>query len=446
MMTAPVRAVRSFLPGSQPLLSRQSYTLELTTAGFFALALAAIESGVISVFAKQTFEGVVSERTLNFTVAALGSMDALANILSFVWLSGSHGRPKVPFINALQVVVLVCIVSLALIPRTPAGLGLLVFAVLTARTCWSGIVMLRSTVWRANYARAVRASIIGRVSTLQVLVVAGIGALLGSLLDRSLSCYQICLPVVVALAMVAVGATGRLRVRRERALLRAEREGPRVLPPWKGPLVVLQVLRRDPWYSKFMLWMFVLGFGNIMVTPVLAIMLRDQFGVKFLASILVTSTIPFVVQAMAIPAWARLLDRAHVVRFRSIHAWCFAAAGIVMVLASAMHRVELLYVSAVMLGVAFAGGTLAWNLGHVDFSPPGETGRYMATHVTLNGLRGLLAPLASVVIYEAARSAGWNAPLTALGVSLVVSIAGAAGFVLLRAQMGTLGSTPNRHA
>jgi MFS family permease len=437
------RAAAWFHPRSQPLLARRNYSLELTATLFFALALAAIESGVVAVFAKQTFEGHVSDRALHLGVAVLGTMDALANILSFIWTGATHGRPKVRAINALQLGTLAAVLSLAFLPRTPAGLLMLVAAVLIARTCWSGVVTLRPTVWRANYPTGLRASIVGRVATVQVLVIALVGAVLGGLLDASVAWFRWAIPVVVALALVAVVLTSRQRVRRERQLLRRELAATPVLPPWKGPLVVWDVLRADPWYTRFMAWMFVLGFGNLMAAPMLAITLRDRFGLGYLASILVTSTIPFVVQSLALPAWGRLLDRAHIVRFRSIHAWFFVAAGAILLAASLWELKPLVYASAVVLGVAYAGGTLAWNLGHVDFSPPSQTGRYMATHVTLNGVRGLLAPLAAVAIYEWARAQGWNASAWVFAVSLALTVVGAMGFVSLRREM-TGASLPMR--
>jgi len=84
------------------------------------------------------------------------------------------------------------------------------------------------------------------------------------------------------------------------------------------------------------------------------------------------------------------------------------------------------------------GGTLAWNLGHVDFARASETSQYMATHVTLNGVRGLLAPLLAVTLYEVFRASGLHAPTGVMIVVCVFTCAGALGFVRLRIVMGQL--------
>ena len=66
----------------------------------------------------------------------------------------------------------------------------------------------------------------------------------------------------------------------------------------------------------------------------------------------------------------------------------------------------------------------------------------MATHVTLNGVRGLLAPLAAVNLYNALCDKDGR-PTTSiepgaivLACSVAISIAGCAGFVWLNRSMG----------
>jgi len=144
---------------------------------------------------------------------------------------------------------------------------------------------------------------------------------------------------------------------------------------------------------------------------------------------------------LAVPVWAGLLDRSHVVRFRAVHGWFFVAAQAMFMLGMAVQAMPLMYAGAVLWGVALGGGALAWNLGHTDFAPPAQNAHYMATHVTLNGLRGLLAPFLSAGLYTLATQllgpSGVMDPAAAvLAVSVVLSGLGAAGFVWLRFSMG----------
>ncbi len=428
-----VRAMLWIAPTDMPLLARITFAREMTSTVLFTFALAMIEGGVIAVFARQTFDGALPEGRLNFAVALLGAMNELANILSFIWGGLAAGRRIVPFINALQVATIVLIGLIALLPQESSGLYGLVALVLLARLCWSGMITMRTGVWRANYPPAMRARIVGRISSAQMVIVAASGAGLGWVLDHNKDAYRVLLPLACALALGAVWAYGGIRVRGEKRLLENRQN---VMKPWHGPLVVVRVLRSDKRYAQFMLCMFILGFGNLMINPVLVITLREEFGFTYFKSILITSSIQSVMQVLLIPMWARLLDRAHVVRFRSIHSWVFVAGSLIFTLATFTHRVELMFVGAMIQGAAYAGGALAWNLGHVDFSPPSQTGNYMATHVTLNGVRGLIAPIVAVTLYESIKGLGSDASTWMMLAALIVNTAGAAGFVALRISMG----------
>lgn len=422
-----------------PLLGRRSYAIEAVTTFFFAITLAVVEGGVIGVFTKQTYSDVVPQATLNVAVAVVGVSSEIANLLSFVWSAVSVGRAKVPLINGLQIAVVALVASIGIIPRSAVGLVVLLAVVMLARVCWSGIITVRPTVWRANYAPRVRARIVGKFSTVQQVIVAVVGIGLGATLDRWPTGSASLMTIAAGLGLIGVWATGKQRVRGGPAALRAEVRGG-VLKPWQGPAIVWKILRADARFAQFMIAMFVLGFGNLMLTPILIIILKEQFGQGYLGGILITTAIPSLVLPAAIPLWARFLDRAHVVRFRSIHGWVFVLATAIFALAILSHRMELMYVGAVVQGIAIGGGALAWNLGHVDFAPPAQASHYMATHVSLNGLRGLLAPIFAVTLYEWLGRRGLshaNAAAAVLGTSTVLGAIGTSGFIALRLSMGS---------
>ncbi len=395
-----------------------------------------IDGNVVAVFTKQTFDGVIAAATLNLLVAVLGATSELANLLSFFWGSLGQGRPKVPIINALQLGIILATGVIAALPQTPMGLYGLVALVIVARIGWSGILTLRPTLWRANYGPAVRSRIVGQIQTVQMLVIAVGGAAIGYALDRfNPGVYRLIVPVACTLGLVAVLAYSRMKVRGERAMLARERASS-LMRFWDGPIVMARILRRDLRYAQFMGCLFVLGFGNIMVAPVLVITLREHFNIGYFHSILIASSVMNIVIPFAIPIWVRLLDRAHVVRFRAIQSWAFVVAGTLFLLGAYFHTLPLMFAGAVVQGIALAGGNLAWHLGHVDFAPPAETSHYMATHVTLNGLRGLIAPFAAVGLYEAARAAGLQPSVALFGMTLAITLTGCFGFLWLYHAMG----------
>ncbi len=438
-LTYLAHPLASFHPARMPAMVRRNYRFELVATSFFSLVAALVEGGLIGVIVKNAFEGVAEQRLLHYAVAVLAAAPEFANLTSFLWARLSHGRPKVRFINTLQLAVAVIVGLIALVPRSQAGLLMLGGAVIAARVCLTGIITLRATVWLANYPRSDRARVTGKLSTLQSLIVAAVGLGVSTAMDLRPDSFRVYFPCAAAGALVGVAAYARVRVRGSRRMLRVEREsGDDDAGPSFNPMAMWRTLAADRRYAWFMLNMFILGTGNLMLTAPLVITLKDQFGQGYLGGVLVIQSIPMLVMPLAIPLWARLLDRVHVVRFRSVHSWAFVAAQSLVLLGATTGALWMMYVGAAALGVGYGGGALAWNLGHLDFAPAHKASQYMGVHVTLNGVRGLAAPLLAVFVYDrlsAAAAGQW-----VFGVSVVLCVVGAVGFGVLARGMGGEGS------
>jgi len=65
--------------------------------------------------------------------------------------------------------------------------------------------------------------------------------------------------------------------------------------------------------------------------------------------------------------------------------------------------------------LAQAGGKLAWNLGHLHFAQADQAEIYMGIHVFLTGVRGVIAPLAGMLLW---RTIGWPVWLIAIAFAL----------------------------
>ena len=67
-------------------------------------------------------------------------------------------------------------------------------------------------------------------------------------------------------------------------------------------------------------------------------------------------------------------------------------------------------------GASLGGGALAWNLGHLHFAKPEDAEIYMGIHVFLTGVRGLIAPLAGIWLWQ---QMGWQVWLIAIALCLM---------------------------
>jgi len=314
---------------------------------------------------------------------------------------------------------------------------LAIFCMMTvvARSAWSGILIVRAAVWRANYSREWRARVTARIVQISSLLVAAYSALIGLLLDWRPDAFRPAFILGAACALFAAYVNRKSRFRRQRQLIAAELAEQTLQGRRLSISVLTSVLRRDTDFRHYMMGMMVLGSGNLMLLPVLVILLHEHLHLNQLHQVTVTSSLPLLVLCFSISFWARMLDRRHIFSYRAIHSWFFVSASALFAIAVITARTELLWPASVILGSAYAGGNLGWNLGHNDFSNDGNASHYMAIHVMLTGLRGLIMPLIGVGFYEVLAT-WWPAyEAWALLLPLTLSLAGAFIFVAFHLQL-----------
>ena len=395
--------------------------------------LGMLEGGVVGIIAKKSFDGQVPSELLNIMIAFLTGLPAMANLTSFAWAAIAHRRHKIRFINTLQLIAVLAMVSFAFASPTLWGFILFTLAVTMGRVAWAGVVTVRSTVWGLNYPRTIRPRIAGSFATVQAICIAGVTFVTGLILDDNPDAYRWLFPISALFGGRGVWFYSRIRIQGHTRLL-AKESSERASPPSINPLSLLKVLTNDRKYAAFMMCLFLIGTGNIMVTAPLVLILDEQFKLDYLGAILILTSIPILMMPLSIPIWSKLLAGMHVVRFRSIHSWIFVTSNLILFAAVSWTFLPGIYLSAVIRGFGFGGGVLAWNLGHHDFTTPERSTQYLGVHVTLTGIRGILAPMLGISAYEILIQEGRE---NAGGVFLIaglLSILGAVGFRLLGRQ------------
>lgn len=447
---------RSFLPGAMPAMSRRNYAWELRSVLLMPAAVACVEGNVVGVIAKKGFVprvgGEEAHPSLNYVVAALAAAGPLAMLSSMLWTRLFHQRDRVRCVNVLQLSLLGCVLGLAMAPFNWLGIAMLLLFTLLARSLATGIVTARSDIWRANYPRRARARATGRLTILTTAVVALTSVAIALVMDvERLQGHGFRVVYVGAIGVAGVGvwAFSHIRWRGRAQHMARERSDADVALNLPGPRSMLRVLRDDRWYRRFMVAQFVLGAPNLASAAVFIIAMEDVFAPNYTRSIALAHVIPLVMPILTIPMWAHLLDRMHIIRFRVYHSWFFVAANALIGIAMIVESEPLLVLSRVVLGVAFAGGMLAWALGHHDFATRELASIYMGIHATLTGVRGFIAPFLGTLLYQGLtlRPAGPHVPGLGGWTFIVLAGIGAiAALMFLRMQIDlTRGLAPARN-
>lgn len=417
--------------GSFPRMAAALMPREVGTWSLGALALGALEGGLLGVIVKNQFSGAIEPLILNFCVALVASAPAYSNLSSFFFAAIASGRDKIMVLCRLMQLIAVCLLFMA-VPLSGLA-GLVVFSIFTilARVGWTGILTVRAAVWRANYQRRWRGQVTARLVQLSSLIIAAFSALVGYTLDWHENSFRLTFPVAAAAMFASAIVYRGSRVRRHGQLIRSELAESQLGEARSSFGLTFTVLREDRDFRDYMASMMVFGSGNLMVIPILVILLNEQFSMARLAQVMITSSIPLVFLCLFIRPWARLLDGNHIFTYRAVQSWFYVASILVFLLAAALGQAWLLWPGSVLLGVANAGGHLGWNLGHNDFSNDAWASLYMAIHVTLTGIRGLLAPLLGVAFYQYLASSSPGLASWALVLPLALSLTGSIWFVRL---------------
>lgn len=417
------RRFLSFATRHQPYMVRHSYRHEMRSALTFPLAASLAEGSFTGVIAAKNFgAGVV-------LMSLITAAPMFGNIMALIWSDMAMGRRKVPLVNALQLGVVLMIASVALTALLPPAAAGWVFAgqIIIARLLASGIITIRSSIWRANYPRQLRGQLTSRIATVATFVLT-LTTFVGSyLLDQNERSYVYIYPAAALVGVIGIWQFSKIRVRREVLLRRQEVQlyAPRpenmsqtdeanVLNYESHPRFVklfaqaFQILREDKPFRAYQRWQFLNGAAFMMIGPSLLYMVSTEMtdpNRQYLLATAIVQIIPMIMMLLATQAWAPMFDRMHISTFRvyqglvSVSAIAILWLGAMVGLKDVMTGLGMIAFGQMLVGVSNGAGNLAWNLGHNDFCPADKAGTYMGVHVMLTGLRGCLAPFFGSWLY-----------------------------------------------
>ncbi|HZC87637.1 MAG TPA: MFS transporter [Steroidobacteraceae bacterium] len=423
------------MPDTRPVrpsaLAEGIFRREIVPWGLLGLALGLVEGATAAVLVKQHFSGVAPPFAVNLAVALVSGAPAFSNVLSFVWANVAHGRARVQLIVALQAAFALLVGCVSFASRAAGGLVVTVLSVIAARVLWAGILTVRAAVWSANYPRNVLARITGRLVIVNSIAVACSAALVGWALEAHAVDARWLYGGGALAGLLGAWLYRAMRVRREFRLLAEEAASGARSEPFSLRMLT-RILKDDPTYREYMLWMGVFGGGTLMLTAQLVLLFSERLRLSSGTQIGMLAVVPLITQPVFLPWWARLFDGSHIVRYRSRQGWAIVLASAAMCAGVFSAWLPLLWLGAVLLGAAQAGANLGWNLGHNDFASIGRAQHYMGVHVTLTGLRGGVAPPIGVLAYMGLEASHPGAGEFALLLPLAMTLTGALGFNRMR--------------
>jgi len=249
------------------------------------------------------------------------------------------------------------------------------FAFLTA------LLPFLTAIYHDNYPANRRGAFYSRAVIVTVVVSACSGFLGSSWLDQDLRNYQW---ILIFLGLAGLGKAYAIYLMPSQKMEDSD---------YAHPLGNFRLIFEDRSFGYILLTWFIMGFANLWVLPLRVDYLTSSvYGIEgsalFVATII--TIIPDSMRALSLPFLAKLFDEINFIVLRMFLNVTFAV-GIGLFFLT--REPWVIALGSALIGIAFGGGTIAWNLWVTKYAPPGKVAAYMSVHVGLTGIRGTLGPM-----------------------------------------------------
>lgn len=333
-------------------------------------------------------------------LAVLMSCHMLGLLLAGPLVGLLHQGQKNILVARIAALLSLCLLVLGLLPYsawspTVGGVIFLIFIFL-AQTGIAQIATLRSSMWRLNFPAEHRGKLVV-ANMLSATIVGTLAVVLFShLMDRWGWSFRYLYLISSMCGLLGAWLFTRIDVGGPDSTGNGTTETSKRYRLLAG----LSVLKQDGRFRYYMSWMMLHGFATLVVEIVLVIIITDQFPSTWIIGGLAFAAIPLFATGLSSLIWARYFDRHRVFTIRFFSGSTWALARVTLMIALWQESIALVLVSRLISGIAMGGGQLAWRLGHMEFAPKDQDALYMGTHVSLTGIRGIIAPFCGIALYQ----------------------------------------------
>ncbi len=335
-------------------------------------------------------------------VTALAMVFPVSLLLSSVFAGLMLGREKRGFFLAAGVLGRLPLVLVALVD-SPLPFVALMFLVAASQSI---TVTAQNSIIQANYPAEARSRIFARVQVFSsaASILAALTA--GLILEANEAAYKAIYPVAGALGFLSTVLLSRIKVRGARRRFKAGvaraplRLGGALREAVQAAVDGMRILREEPLFRRFEAGFFLYGMAFMCMQPIIPIYLTRTLEASYVEAALAKQGAFGLATLLALPFMGRLLDRRGPIR---ASARIFAVLALFPLTLAAARDMGVAYAAFALYGIAMAGVHLIWNLSSIHFARDRDSGPFQGVHVTLVGLRGMLAPLLGYAALELGR-------------------------------------------
>jgi len=266
------------------------------------------------------------------------------------------------------------------------------------------LIPAQNTIWQRNIDSRRRGKIYGYTMSLGILITVIVTFIAGEALDTNEQLYKQILAITAVCGFIASFLLSLIKIKEKEIEPVYSKLSFRetITDPIKRTLALL---KKNKPFATFERSFSIYGMGFIMVQPVLPIFLVDMLKLSYTGNFIAKGIISQIPMLLLSPYLGKLHDKLHPFRFICLSFGMlalFPALIICSALTLKWHllSVTLTYVAFAIFGIAMTGVNIAWNMGSIFFAGKEDASMYQGVHVTMTGIRGILAPLLGLLLLK----------------------------------------------
>ncbi len=259
---------------------------------------------------------------------------------------------------------------------------------------------LTNNIMQVNFRKNIRGRIfaisdsVSRISSLVIALAAGV------ILDYNDTYFRILFVFAGLFGFICCLLYSRIKIRKtlfaDNSLLPVRRFD--ILYPFKN---MINIFSKNKPFGIFELFFFIYGMGFLIVLPAMPIYFVDIMHMDYSQISFAKGVIGQVFMIFALPLMGIISDKSNPILFSSASFFLLAFYPILLALAPVTeHAMFFIYLAFLIFSIAISGVIIVWNLASIFFAGRENSADYQAIHVTLTGIRGIIAPLLGYLIMK----------------------------------------------
>jgi len=258
------------------------------------------------------------------------------------------------------------------------------------------LIPAQNSIFQKNIHSSRRAKVFGYTISLGMIVSIIVTFTGGRLLDIQEQSFRWILMATGFAGFMSCAVLSLIRIQEPEGRLNCAKTPMRLM--FLDPLHrTFRLLKENKPFAAFERSFSIYGMGFIMMQPIIPIYLVDKLHLSYTNNFLAKGILSQVGLLLLSPVIGKIHDRMHPFKFISRSFALLMVFPLLFVVSSlwageSILPVVIVFIAYFIFGVAMTAVNVSWNMSSIFFAGKEDASMYQSVHVTMTGIRGLIAP------------------------------------------------------